>query len=384
MFVLEALVLTFMTTPLVTMFYPPHVRTRVSATGANFDNVSDDEARAKKAAQIGDGKSKRRFTVVLDKLEHLPGAMALAQLIQPSTPVNTKDTKKRSSTESRISSKAGLLPPPLSIEALRLIELSDRTSAVMKSSASDILLHTDPLLAIFKMYGQLNDLPITPSMSIVPYDDLSHSVAEHARHHASDMIMIPWLPPSKDGSAQADVPPSAGTPSTPRFVSNNPFEMLFKSAANGIEKPASAVHSQFVRGVFAQSHMDVALFVDRTDARAGAGALTGGSQHVFLPFFGGPDDRLALEFVVQICENPRVTATVLRMVKKDVEVVISPVPAAHTEDDKGGGMVPEANMLTVASVGFYTSYCFVSWLMFSLQGYRRLSGYQLRAGRHAG
>jgi hypothetical protein len=343
MFVLEALVLTFMTTPLVTTFYPPHLRSRISATGANFDSVADDEARRKtKAGQDGDSTAKRRFTVVLDKLEHLPGAMALAQLIQPSVPVD--DKRKRSSTESRLSSKAALRPPSISIEALRLIELSDRTSAVMKSSASETLLHTDPLLAIFRMYGQLNDLPITPAMSIVPYDDLSYSVAEHARNHGSDMIMVPWLPPTKDGNSVTDAPPSAAMPSTPKFSSNNPFDLLFKS---GIDKPASVLHSQFVRGVFAQSSVDVALFVDRT----AAGTQTGGSQHVFLPFFGGPDDRLALEFVVQICENPRVTATVLRMVKKDVEVVVSPVPTAYAADTKGTPVVPEeSNLLTVASV----------------------------------
>ncbi|KAF9459201.1 Sodium/hydrogen exchanger family-domain-containing protein [Collybia nuda] len=347
MFVLEALVLTFMTTPLVTTFYPPHVRKHISATGANFDNVADDEGNKKRISQTDNGDTKRRFTIVLDKIEHLPGAMALAQLIQPSAPVPDLK-KKRSSTESQMSSKAGVRQPQLSIEALRLIELSDRTSAVMKSSASEILLHTDPLLAIFKMYGQLNDIPITPSMSIVPYDDLSYSVAEHARNHSSDMIMIPWLPPSKDGSGVIDAPPSANAPATPKLSSNNPFEMLFKSAANGIEKPASAVHSQFVRGVFAQSGMDVALFVDRTDARTGA--QTSGRQHVFLPFFGGPDDRLALEFVVQICENPRVTATVLRMMKKDVEVLLSPVRSAHIGDDKRSEIaIEDRNMLTVAS-----------------------------------
>lgn len=98
--------------------------------------------------------------------------------------------------------------------------------------------------------------------------------------------------------------------------------------ANGIENLSLAVHSEFVCGVFAQSGMDVTLFVDKVDARAGAGPQTGGSQHVFRPFFEGQDNRLVLMFVVQICENPKVMAMVLRVV---VLIVLAP----HLGDDKG-------------------------------------------------
>ncbi|RDB14902.1 K(+)/H(+) antiporter 1 [Hypsizygus marmoreus] len=365
MFVLEALTLTFMTTPLVMRFYPPHTRKRISATGANFDNVADEEggpSRDRKT-QPGDVISKRRFTVVLDKLEHLPGAMALAQLIQPSTLPPEK--AKRSSTESsRISNKpapALKLAPPLSIEALRLIELSDRTSAVMKSSAADSLLRTDPLLAIFRMFGQLSALPITTSMSIVPYDDLSYSVAEHARNHGSDMIMLPWLPPAGSEPGQGHPPDPTTSPKPPQ--SNNPFDLLFRtgpggSAAGGQQKSLAVIHSHFVRGVFAQAKTDVALFVDQSPPAVVASGLmsdgvgAGGSsqQHLFFPFFGGPDDRLALDFVVQICANANMTATVLRMVKKEVEAPLSNIPTAHLNDLKSPmPSTEDANALTVAS-----------------------------------
>jgi len=39
MFVLEALVLTFATTPTVTYLYPPRLRTRATVTGPSFENV---------------------------------------------------------------------------------------------------------------------------------------------------------------------------------------------------------------------------------------------------------------------------------------------------------------------------------------------------------
>ncbi|KAF8887113.1 Sodium/hydrogen exchanger family-domain-containing protein [Infundibulicybe gibba] len=343
MFVLEALVLTFMTTPLVVAFYPPRLRVRITATGT-FNNVADDKAGQRQDQKSGYSEtfSRTRFTVVLDKLEHLPSIMALTQLIRPHDREPTRPI--RSSGEGRSSASSSRDSPryPLSIEALRLIELSDRVSAVMRSSASDTILHTDPLLAIFRMFGQLNDLPITPSLSIVPFDDLSHSVAEHAYNHGSEMIMLPWLPPSSDtvDDAVYDTPHTP-KPQTPRTQSNNPFDALFKATNNPIDKSASALHSQFVRGVFSHAKTDVALFVDQI----AAGSATCNAQHIFLPFFGGPDDRLALEFVVQLCENVTITATILRLIKKEMDVTMEKPPNALIDD----GGAEEVNVRTIAS-----------------------------------
>jgi hypothetical protein len=370
MFVLEALVLTFMTTPLVTALYPPHVRKRISTTGTPFGNVPDDEGSPgldKKTPIGGDGLGaiRRRFTVVLDKLEHLPGAMALAQLIQPAD--TTTEDKPQHSRKSADKLSSSSLSPSLrhsphsqiTLSAFRLIELSDRTSAVMKSSAADTLLHTDPLLAVLRMYGvlHLQGVPVQPALAIVPYEDMAFSVVEHARESGSDMVMLPWVPAvggSADGTgvgAGGGGGGEVGTPSARSPMSNNPFEALFRSAA-GFEKSTSVTHSHFVRSVFAQAKTtDVALFVDKHSGPAQSTRR----QHVFLPFFGGPDDRLALEFVVQVCENPRFSASVVRVVKREVEASVSGLPLARVDSKGRDGKSPlfpeEANMLTVASVG---------------------------------
>ncbi|KAJ7043715.1 Sodium/hydrogen exchanger family-domain-containing protein [Mycena alexandri] len=345
MFVLEALTLTFMTTPLVTFLYPPDKRVRASGTGANFNNVADGDSRHHDDRESDEARS--RFTFVLDKLEHLPGMMAMAQLIQPSIsalspPIFLSERRASKSSVSVYSSQQ------LSIEALRLIELSDRVSAVMKSSASESLLLSDPLLAVFRMFGQLHDLRISTAMSIVPFDDLAHSVAEHARNNSSDMIVLPWLPsaihPSTEPTASPHEHELVGTPSgKAQLHSNNPFDALFKSGNN--DKSASASHAQFVRGVFSKASTDVVLFVDQEEM-GGSPRVSGSRQHLFLIFFGGPDDRLALEFVMQLCSSSNVTATVLRMVKKEVDASITEVRGAHL---RGGEKAEEANMMTVTS-----------------------------------
>ena len=293
MFVLEALVLTFMTTPLITWLYPLHLRRRISATGV-FDNVADDEATTpKKPEKAAGGELKTQFTVVLDKLEHVPGMMVFTQLIQPVV-LNSSDYGKSSPPDPATSKIEASTPQIISAEALRLIELSDRVSAVMKSSVSDFLLRTDPLISIFRMFGQLNGIQVSSSLSVVKFDDLAYSVAEHARNHGSNMIFFPWLPPSHNGSAVEGLtrtptqqpialPPTPGGPASPPAMrsplSHNPFELLFRSsnfksplasssgAPHGgidVSNSVAITHSQFVRGVFAQSTTDVALFVDQS------------------------------------------------------------------------------------------------------------------------
>jgi hypothetical protein len=340
MFVLEALTLTFMTTPLVTWLYPPEKRKRITATGVSFSNVADNEPRVRSASRENSNDCrhrKTRFTVVLDKIDHLPGMMALTQLLHSPFDVVTKmasgSTKKSSG---------------LFFDAFRLIELSDRTSAVMKSSVADVLLHTDPLLAIFRTFGELHDLPVSTSLSVVPYDDLAYSVVDQAKNNMSQLILVPWLPPSV--SNKTDAIDGATTPKVSSQVTN-PFDALFKSGTR--DKSANAIHSQFVRGVFSQSKTDVALFIDQGHT---PGAIN--AQHIFLPFFGGPDDRLALEFVVQLCANPRISASVVRITKKDMDMALvdqaEPVYLSAEKAQRDNLEVAD-NLLSVHSVRYILS-----------------------------
>lgn len=66
MFVLHALVLTFITTPLTLWIYPPSARTLAVAHGAKVE--SEDEEAKKSASEEG---FKTKFSIVLDKLEQV-------------------------------------------------------------------------------------------------------------------------------------------------------------------------------------------------------------------------------------------------------------------------------------------------------------------------
>jgi len=301
MFVLEALILTFMTTPLIYLVYPVKHRTYGLGAGIAITPPRNGSEQAKSISEtfegIEDGVWRHRFAVVLDEFRHMPGIMALTKLVLPPT---TEDPASRD----RISNKT-------SVNVLRLIELSDRTSSLMKSAMTETLIRTDPLVGVFKMFGEQSDMPVSASLSVVTHTEWANVVTEHAERYGSQLILIPWIPPALGSTADPSQP---GSPQ-PRGArpEPNPFDTFFGLSSGSKDSSVSTLYSHFVRGVFRHSRTDVALFVDLGDNGG-----TNGHQHVLFPFFGGADDRLALELVVQLCTNPRMSATVLR-VRKGVE-----------------------------------------------------------------
>lgn len=343
MFVLEAMVLTFMTTPIVTILYPPKFRVRVTPTGQNFSNVDGEEIhnqprtsrlRASGSIRSDDTKWRSRFTVVLDKVEHLPAMLSLTQLIHPSPPPPS------SSGHSSISSFRLSSRRDVCIGALRVIELSDRVSAVMKGSATDTLVRTDPTLEIYRTFGDINGVDIATSLAIVSFDDLAVTVVDHARHNASHLILLPWLPPTHHSEPPKDPASDPSSSSAHQHSSTNPFDALFK-ATHGGATSTTAVHSHFVREVFSLCpDIDVALYIDPVARSPGDVFRKSTSYHLVLPFFGGPDDRTALEWVVQLCASVRVSATIIRIRKEDIVEEVRQPPEAHTAPptEKGRGI----------------------------------------------
>lgn len=358
MFVLEALLLTFMTTPAVEFLYPPQFRVRAAAIGSNFANVREGVHNAEapgERSQLSQnsGEKRTRFTVVLDKLEHLPGMMALTQLIlPPPSPNSDMDSRSGNTSPTPSSSSSTVL-----LDAIRLIELSDRTSAVMKSSNVEALVITDPLLDIFGTFGALHGVPVSSSLSIVPSDDLGSCVSEHAKRNESHLVLVPWLPPHYDiGSVPAVAQDHTG-PTTPRAVnSSNPFEALFRSRALAAEdRDVSLSHSHFIRSLFGTSKTDVALYVDRHMPGDLPKNSHVGSYQLLVPFFGGPDDRLALEFAVQLCANPKISATVLKVTKAEMPVARTGSSSEKPQvlaDERLGDAHVQQNSTTIASVSF--------------------------------
>lgn len=374
MFVLEALILTFATTPVTLVLYPQSARKRVTLDGQAFSGVADDEAKMQHPNSSGSlpfNDAKLKITVVLDKIEHMPALMTVSRFLQPpqfALPVAVRashsvhpassvedETSPRASSSSHSPSPPSYTPR-VSVDALRLIELTDRTSALMKSAVSEELIRTDTLLTTYRTFGDLHDLPVTSSLSIVSQDGFAHSVADHARMHHSNLLLLSWIAPAiehqRDGGPKISRVygrsvggiVGASTPKEDTTYGGGALDALFGPSRPAPTDP-SMLNTTFVRRVFGESSVDVALYVDRDrlhNPSSSSGMTTGGQQHILFPFFGGPDDRLALSFVVQLCGHPGISATVVRMVKTEASEIegseLRGVPTTSTgEDDEGVG-----------------------------------------------
>ncbi|EJU06552.1 hypothetical protein DACRYDRAFT_92500 [Dacryopinax primogenitus] len=371
MFVVMALVLTFMTTPLTLMFYPPKYHVYLADGHLPGPTHRHSEAEAAHptprattfnsvtgtTATRGEEQLKSRFAVVLSKMEHLPALMTLTQLLQPpptgpatafdNTRASSIDESEKDSTTKQNTGRMLSVPvlsttpvrattisphtPPVRIDALRLIELTERASALFKASVTDELVRSDPLVNIFRTYGHLNRIPISASVSVVNYDSFPSSVNHHVQDHASELVIIPWGPQSMGSSVLEQA--TTGASGTTTY--SGPLSSLFSSptSTSAPDGPQSLLYSQFARRVFAEAPSDVALFIDR--GLSPSETAGGYGQHIFFPFFGGPDDRAALALVVQLCAHPAISATVIRVTKSDepTEVDLQTPAATHLSDN---------------------------------------------------
>ncbi|WWD06921.1 hypothetical protein V865_005018 [Kwoniella europaea PYCC6329] len=355
MMVIVAIVLTFITTPGTIAIYPEHLRERLH--GPTSTHKKDHEhATVGSDVSFGGGSGGRenisKFLFILHKLEHLSAFMFLTQLLEAPAPSaarkpfdvseavghelkkgdlndgSTSSTPENvlarlptttSTSDHASSQQTGVAP---TIDALKLMELTGRTHSVMQSAEKDQLLVTDDALQLFKQFGRLRGLEVKPHISIVEQDSYHQAVSDYSHDLGSELVILPWTVPVSGTSTELidpsiidkekDTGGMSSSNSTSAMVSQ--FETIFGNGGN--DNSGSPIYTHFIRKVFSECSEDIALFVDR-----GFGSSTplqpGSGQHIFLPFFGGPDDRLSLRFVVQLCKNINVTATIVRIEKPD-------------------------------------------------------------------
>jgi hypothetical protein len=204
---------------------------------------------------------------------------------------------------------------PVEAYGLRLLSLTDRGSSVM--SVSDLESYTayDPVVNTFRTFGRLHNLAVSGEVLVVPEASFAETLSMRASD--SDFLLLPWS--------------ETGGMSEQAIIEDKSEMRKNKLAASG--------YTSFVHEALEQSAVPVAVLINKNfggsknkDRRGGNMRLTrtvssvslhssrdkdvtapiaDRSHHVFFPFFGGRDDRTALRLVLQIAENPQVTASIV-------------------------------------------------------------------------
>ena len=358
-----ALVTTFATTPLTLALFPPWYQRKLAAwkrgeidwdgTPLRPEHSADDDSSDRQKAHTTEIKK----LLVSLRLESLPSIFTFVALLggeKPDTPV-TKTHPSKGGKDDDTTVAPALQKRPLEVHGLRMLELTERLSSVMKDSEVEEWSTRDPVLNAFHTFGQLNNVAVSGQVELVPEGSYSEILHQSASDRKSDMILLPW---SERGSLSEAVTPDMSesnpnafsngtynnfmtnfldsTACTAAILVNNGFGAAPRDEAKGLRRVATNLSLRSIRSVTA-----TAPLVNR-------------SHHIFFPFIGGLDDHVALRFVLRLAKNPNVTATIAHMKGENSHSEIT-TETSKTTDNERVVTTASQEILTTQDQGFFTS-----------------------------
>ena len=341
-----ALATTFATTPLTTAFYPPWYQKKLAAwkrgeidwdgnvLGQDTQSIDTDPITTDKH----DASEVRKILVYL-RLESLPSLFTFVSLLGSEKPVGSvprvHPSKVVQNTEGDQDGTWPLITKrPLQVHGLRMLELTERLSSVMKDTEIEDVSTKDPVVNSFHSFGQLNNLATSGEVEIVPEGSYAHTLARAASEHGTDMVLLPW---SESGSL-SETTNTTVEHSRQRMLENGPHTLFLASFLNEAPCHAAVFVNNNITSL-AQREQEplspLSPMKSRHSLRSTHGVssmpLAPRTHHIFFPFFGGLDDRTALRFVLRLARKTNVTATIVFMdlsPNPDSEVVRTPANAS--------------------------------------------------------
>ena len=339
-FVLMALVTTFATTPLVSLLYPHWYQVKIEAWkrgeidwDGNRLNTADLEDEDTISLDKLQGSQISKLLTYL-RLDSMPGVLTLVSLLGTHTASTTisKTHPARQGSEAPDLSSVRSSKHPVRVHGIRLMELGDRESSVMKASEIEEYTAKDPIVNTFRTFGYLNKMAVSGALLLAPEASFAATLADKAKAISADLVLIPWA------------------------ESEAVNEEMAPLSSRGDSRFANGTYSQFVSTTLRYSSSNTAVFIDRgfssqrsndppktprnvTELSSRSMAElptlppTDLGHHIFFPYFGSEDDKLALRFILQLAENPAVTATIVHFELPDTitEKIENTVPEISTE-----------------------------------------------------
>ncbi|GAA5836568.1 hypothetical protein JCM11251_007113 [Rhodosporidiobolus azoricus] len=329
-----------------------HLFSSSSSTSSSFTGLRQPEAAAKQSSSVdghaaGDlGLSSATGSSTpaqVETVDTVPKSALLASSGHVTAPTVTPGSDNTKSARSA---------PTISLTPFRLIELTDRTSSSLLASMSPSqLLASDPIIGLFRTFSALfggraiKEGEEGAEVRVEKKEGWAECVAKKATGGGNegegvDGVVVGWkigcggggggagsaggnamsgegesmipnpfshLFPSSNLAASS--PPSSPSASRPPLPQSSSTTFLPSSSQSASAAASAGRTASFLRSLFRSSTTagaDVHLLLDLSspcssalpfDALGGSG---GEATELFVPFFGGPDDRAALEMAAQL------------------------------------------------------------------------------------
>ena len=316
-----ALVTTFVTTPVTSALFPPWYQKKLAAWKRgeiDWDGRPlgpTDTSESEPESTTGKKQSEIKRLLVSLRLDSLPSVFTFVALLggeQASTPAsNTVHPSKREKGVQENGHHS--MERPLEVHGLRMLELTERLSSVMKDSEIDDLSTRDPVVNAFHTFGQLNNVAVSGEIQLVPEGSYCEILNERASERHSDMILLPWSETGSFSEAvtanMTEVSQSAFSNSSYNQFVTNFLDTVICNAAIMINNGFGALQKEDTQAL----HRAPTNFSIGSHPMIATAPLVDQRHHIFLPFIGGLDDHVALRFVLRLAKNPNVTATLVHV-----------------------------------------------------------------------
>lgn len=320
MFIIMALITTFITTPLTLKLYPIWYRIKV-AKWRNGEIEWDGTPIVHRRDPTEDENDQKEFklkkiAVILDSVESMPVIMMLTQLLAapqslpntpaiPLSPNSTPDDSAQpvehpdlSAVTSDITMQEAFLTQRaesqgLYVNGLRLVDLSERTADVMQVMNGELIDgDEDPVIQVFSTFTKINQIPFEGKLAVTPQLDRSSIIMSIAQQ-PQDLLIIAW--------------------NDSRELVNHP-ELLDNIQEIREGALPNSIKLSVCKDLFTTAKSQVGLFLDRGFVtRQLQPSNSAASRHVFVPFYGGNDDKVAVGIALYLAKNANFFVTIGNM-----------------------------------------------------------------------
>ncbi|KAL9115879.1 MAG: hypothetical protein Q9227_000247 [Pyrenula ochraceoflavens] len=310
-FVVMALITTFATTPLTMTLYPEWYRKKVDLWRkgrVDWDGnpiLTEDNFSERVAVQGRSSPGAISKLFVYLRLDALPGIFEFIALLGDreveSTPLDRRHhlagVAREPTTDSASKPKETVSlrrwRKPLDIHGLRLVELTERYTSVMQVSELEEFAPFDPVVKAFRTFARFNAIAVSGDVAVVPERSYADTLLSRASDSEADLLLLPW---SESGAMAEEFP------TTHALIPRASHSQL-----------ATGPYTHFVSSVLKHATVTtVGVFVDRGFGQPADHVSLAESHghHIFVPYFGGPDDHFALRFALRLAQNANVTVTI--------------------------------------------------------------------------
>lgn len=334
-FVVMALVTTFATTPLTVWLYPPWYQQKLELWKKgkiDWDGNPlhhEDDTDPDYVDSLQKYEVTRKVLVYL-RLDGLPSLFTLVSLLaskrqelEPPRETQAGEGGLQTLKRPQAMSSVATLHRPVRVHGLRLMELTDRESSVMKVSELEDYAFRDPIIKAFGTFGQSRDISVGGQIAVVPERSFSSTLMRRAKDLSSDFLLIPWSETGTMSEYPSLFDDQTGDPLANREFGKLVLEtyekgrnfchvgvLVDKTVLGKVDLPESPTAERAGRQL-TRTATGISM-ADKTQSVVDFKLADSGRQRIIVLHQGGEDDPFAVKFALQLARNDIVDLKILK------------------------------------------------------------------------